>query len=128
GRARPQAGRRRPPRRPGEPRHHAVRRPGPRPPRPPRAQRPQARRPDPRPGGGRPMNVDEALIRLGESTSEAVAGILQMFAGDAAQPGPVAIVSAAAAPPGSRPPRPPRPRPPRSRPRPPPRASPTLTA
>jgi flagellar motor switch protein FliM len=30
------------------------------------------------------MNVDEALIRLGESTSEAVAGILQMFAGDAA--------------------------------------------
>jgi flagellar motor switch protein FliN/FliY len=38
------------------------------------------------------MKVDEALIRLGESTSEAVAGILQMFAGDAAQPGPVAIV------------------------------------
>ena len=38
------------------------------------------------------MNVDEALIRLGESTSEAVAGIMQMFAGDAAQPGPVAIV------------------------------------
>jgi flagellar motor switch protein FliN len=38
------------------------------------------------------MNVDDALIRLGESTSEAVAGILQMFAGDAAQPGPVAIV------------------------------------
>jgi len=44
------------------------------------------------------MNVDEALIRLGESTSEAVAGILQMFAGDAAQPGPVAIVSADADP------------------------------
>jgi flagellar motor switch protein FliN/FliY len=40
------------------------------------------------------MNVDEALIRLGESTSEAVAGIMQMFAGDAAQPGPVAIVPA----------------------------------
>jgi flagellar motor switch protein FliN/FliY len=39
------------------------------------------------------MNVDDALIRLGESTSEAVAGILQMFAGDAAQPGPVAIVT-----------------------------------
>jgi flagellar motor switch protein FliN/FliY len=38
------------------------------------------------------MNVDDALIRLGESTSEAVAGILQMFAGDAAQPGPVVIV------------------------------------
>jgi flagellar motor switch protein FliN/FliY len=38
------------------------------------------------------MNVDDALIRLGESTSEAVAGILQMFAGDAAQPGPVTIV------------------------------------
>jgi flagellar motor switch protein FliN len=40
------------------------------------------------------MNVDEALIRLGESTSEAVAGVMQMFAGDAAQPGPVAIVPA----------------------------------
>ena len=38
------------------------------------------------------MNVEDALVRLGESTSEAVAGILQMFAGDAAQPGPVAIV------------------------------------
>jgi flagellar motor switch protein FliN len=38
------------------------------------------------------MNVEEALTRLGESTSEAVAGILQMFAGDAAQPGPVTIV------------------------------------
>jgi flagellar motor switch protein FliN len=38
------------------------------------------------------MNLHDALIRLGESTSEAVAGILQMFAGDAAQPGPVAIV------------------------------------
>jgi flagellar motor switch protein FliN/FliY len=38
------------------------------------------------------MNVDDALIRLGESTSEAVAGVMQMFAGDAAQPGPVAIV------------------------------------
>ena len=44
------------------------------------------------------MNVDDALIRLGESTSEAVAGIMQMFAGDACQPGPVAIV-----PPGSNP-------------------------
>ena len=40
------------------------------------------------------MKVNEALIRLGESTSEAVAGIMQMFAGDAAQPGPVAIVPA----------------------------------
>jgi len=39
------------------------------------------------------MNVDDALIRLGESTSEAVAGILQMFTGDAAQPGPVTIVA-----------------------------------
>jgi flagellar motor switch protein FliN/FliY len=38
------------------------------------------------------MNLEEALTRLGESTSEAVAGILQMFAGDAAQPGPVAMV------------------------------------
>jgi flagellar motor switch protein FliN len=44
------------------------------------------------------MNVDDALIRLGESTSEAVAGIMQMFAGDACQPGPIAIV-----PPGSDP-------------------------
>jgi flagellar motor switch protein FliN len=39
------------------------------------------------------MNVENALIRLGESTSEAVAGVMQMFAGDAAQPGPVAIVA-----------------------------------
>ena len=39
------------------------------------------------------MNVDDALIRLGESTSEAVAGLMQMFAGDAAQPGPVSIVA-----------------------------------
>ena len=38
------------------------------------------------------MTVEEALLRLGESTSEAVAGIMQMFAGDAVQPGPVAIV------------------------------------
>jgi flagellar motor switch protein FliN len=44
------------------------------------------------------VNVEEALIRLGESTSEAVAGVMQMFAGDAAQPGPVAIV-----PPGGHP-------------------------
>jgi flagellar motor switch protein FliN/FliY len=40
------------------------------------------------------MNVDEALIRLGESTSEAVASIMQMYAGDAAQRGPIAIVNA----------------------------------
>jgi flagellar motor switch protein FliN len=38
------------------------------------------------------MSVDDALIRLGESTSDAVAGVMQMFVGDAAQPGPVAIV------------------------------------
>jgi flagellar motor switch protein FliN/FliY len=38
------------------------------------------------------MNVEDALIRLGESTAEAVAGVMQMFAGDAVQPGPVAIV------------------------------------
>jgi flagellar motor switch protein FliN/FliY len=40
------------------------------------------------------MNVEEALLRLGESTSEAVAGVLQMFAGDACRPGTVAIVPA----------------------------------
>ena len=62
------------------------------------------------------MNVDEALIRLGASTSEAVAGVLQMFAGDAAQPGPVAIVRPDADPFGLR------------RPRPSPPASPTSTA
>ena len=44
------------------------------------------------------MNAEDALLRLGESTSEAVAGVMQMFAGDAVQPGPVAIV-----PPGSKP-------------------------
>jgi flagellar motor switch protein FliN/FliY len=40
------------------------------------------------------MNVEDALLRLGESTSEAVAGVMQMFAGDAVQPGPVAVVPA----------------------------------
>jgi flagellar motor switch protein FliN len=44
------------------------------------------------------MNVEDALLRLGESTSEAVAGVMQMYAGDAVQPGPVAIV-----PPGGEP-------------------------
>jgi flagellar motor switch protein FliN/FliY len=39
------------------------------------------------------MNVDDALIKLGESTSEAVASVMQMYAGDAAQPGPIAIVT-----------------------------------
>jgi flagellar motor switch protein FliN/FliY len=39
------------------------------------------------------MNVEDALIKLGESTSEAVASVMQMYAGDAAQPGPIAIVS-----------------------------------
>jgi flagellar motor switch protein FliN/FliY len=47
------------------------------------------------------MNVEEALLRLGESTSEAVAGVLQMFGADAVQPGPVAIVSAAGDPLGA---------------------------
>jgi flagellar motor switch protein FliN len=49
------------------------------------------------------MNVEEALTSLGESTSEAVAGVMQMYAGDAAQPGPIAIVSAAGDPLGSLP-------------------------
>jgi flagellar motor switch protein FliN/FliY len=44
------------------------------------------------------MNVDDALIRLGESTSEAVVGVMEMFAPGAAVTGPVAIV-----PPGSQP-------------------------
>jgi flagellar motor switch protein FliN len=44
------------------------------------------------------VNVEEALTRLSGSTCDAVAGVLQMFAGDAAQPGPVAIV-----PPGGQP-------------------------
>ncbi|MEA2246252.1 MAG: flagellar motor switch protein FliN, partial [Solirubrobacteraceae bacterium] len=38
------------------------------------------------------MNVDDALIRLGESTSEAVLGVMGMFAPGAAEGGPVAIV------------------------------------
>ncbi|MEA2267645.1 MAG: flagellar motor switch protein FliN [Solirubrobacteraceae bacterium] len=44
------------------------------------------------------MNVDDALIRLGESTSEAVVGVMEMFAPGAAETGPVVIV-----PPGSQP-------------------------
>jgi flagellar motor switch protein FliN/FliY len=39
------------------------------------------------------MNVEDALTKLGESTSEAVASVMQMYAGDAAQPGPIAIVT-----------------------------------
>jgi flagellar motor switch protein FliN len=39
------------------------------------------------------MNVEDALVKLGESTSEAVAGVMQMYAGDAAQPGPIVIVN-----------------------------------
>src|SRR3954465_11559518 len=58
------------------------------------------------------MNVEDALIRLGESTSEAVAGVMQMFAGDAAQPGPVAIVPAGGGPPPTPPPPAPHPPPP----------------
>jgi flagellar motor switch protein FliN/FliY len=38
------------------------------------------------------MNVDDALIRLGESTSEAVVGVMEMFAPGAAEGGPVVIV------------------------------------
>jgi flagellar motor switch protein FliN len=38
------------------------------------------------------MNVDEALIRLGDSTSDAVVGVMEMFAPGAADRGPVAIV------------------------------------
>ena len=33
------------------------------------------------------MNADDALLQLGESTAEAVAGVLQMFAADAVSPG-----------------------------------------
>jgi flagellar motor switch protein FliN len=47
------------------------------------------------------VNVDEALIRLGESTSEAVAGVLQMFAADAVVPGPVAVVTSGGEPLGA---------------------------
>jgi flagellar motor switch protein FliN/FliY len=49
------------------------------------------------------MNVEDALNKLGESTSEAVAGVMQMYAGDAAQPGPVAIVGAGSDPLGALP-------------------------
>jgi flagellar motor switch protein FliN/FliY len=49
------------------------------------------------------MNVEDALTKLGESTSEAVAGVMQMYAGDAAQPGPVAIVGAGSDPLGALP-------------------------
>ncbi len=41
------------------------------------------------------MNADEALLKVGESTSEAVAGVLQMFAADSVIPGPVTVVGAA---------------------------------
>ena len=38
------------------------------------------------------MNVEDALIKLGESTSQAVASVMQTYAGEAAQPGPIAIL------------------------------------
>jgi len=38
------------------------------------------------------MKVEDALIKLGESTSEAVSSVMQAYAGEAAQPGPIAIV------------------------------------
>jgi flagellar motor switch protein FliN len=44
------------------------------------------------------VNVEDALTRLSNSTADAVAGVMQMFAGDALQQGPVAIV-----PPGGQP-------------------------
>ncbi len=47
------------------------------------------------------MNVDEALLRMGESTSEAVAGVLQMFGSDIVVPGPVMIAGAATDPLGA---------------------------
>jgi len=49
------------------------------------------------------MNVEDALNKLGESTSEAVAGVMQMYGGDAAQPGPVAIVGGGSDPLGALP-------------------------
>jgi flagellar motor switch protein FliN len=49
------------------------------------------------------MNVEDALNKLGESTSEAVAGVMQMYAGDAAQPGPIAVVGAGSDPLGALP-------------------------
>jgi flagellar motor switch protein FliN/FliY len=49
------------------------------------------------------MNLEDALNKLGESTSEAVAGVMQMYAGDAAQPGPIAIVTAGGDPLGALP-------------------------
>jgi flagellar motor switch protein FliN len=49
------------------------------------------------------MNVEDALTKLGQSTSEAVAGVMQMYAGDAAQPGPIAIVNAGTNPLGALP-------------------------
>ena len=39
------------------------------------------------------MNVEDALTKLGESTSEAVASVMQTYAGEAAQPGPIAILA-----------------------------------
>jgi flagellar motor switch protein FliN/FliY len=38
------------------------------------------------------MNVEDALNKLGESTSQAVASVMQTYAGEAAQPGPIAIL------------------------------------
>jgi flagellar motor switch protein FliN/FliY len=40
------------------------------------------------------MTTDEALVKLGQSTSEAVCGVLEMFAAGAITPGEVAVIAA----------------------------------
>ena len=46
------------------------------------------------------MSTDDALIRLGQSTSEAIAGVLEMFAPGKIHAGDVTVVAARAEPDG----------------------------
>ena len=64
--------------------------------RPPRDARPQRRSPraaDHRAARRSGMTADEALVNLGESTTEAVCGVLEMFAPGQIRPGEVTVVA-----------------------------------
>ena len=94
-----QAGRRPQPPDPRRLRRDAVRRQGPRPPGPPGP----LRRPPCRPGHGSrarrpPMSSEDALIRLAQSSSEAVVGVLEMFAPGQIQAGDIAVLDAGSEP------------------------------
>ena len=84
--------RRAPARRPGRRGRHPLRRRRAGAPRDAGPQRRPARDPDHRKDGILVMTAEEALLKLGQSTSEAVCGVLEMFAPGQITPGDVAVV------------------------------------